>query len=146
MKTDARTAEHIEAYVAQRDPRLRRIARRLRSLIRKSAPSLSECVNPWGVPTFELNGPVCFWMVGKHHVTFGFMRGTSLDDPKGLLEGTGKNLRHVKLRSLDDLQRPGLKSLIASAVRLNRREPAGKMGRSVSAARVKRSRIYPLTI
>jgi hypothetical protein len=134
MTHDARTAEHIEAYVARRDPRLQRIARRLRSLIRKSAPSLSECVNPWGVPTFERNGPVCFWMVGKHHVTFGFMRGTSLDDPKGLLEGTGKNLRHVKLRSLDDLQRPGLKALIASAVRLHRREPADERSRSVSAA------------
>jgi hypothetical protein len=37
-------------------------------------------------------------MVGKNHVTFGFHYGTSLDDPERLLEGTGKNLRHVKLR------------------------------------------------
>jgi hypothetical protein len=31
MRTDARTAEDIEAYVARRDPRLQRIDRRLRS-------------------------------------------------------------------------------------------------------------------
>jgi hypothetical protein len=135
MKTDARTAEHIEAYVARGDPRLRRVARALRSLIRKSAPSLRECVNPWGVPTFEGNGPVCFWMVGKNHVTLGFMRGTSLEDPRGLLEGTGKNLRHVKLRALEDLERPGLRPLIASAVRVNRREPGNPTGRPASAAR-----------
>jgi hypothetical protein len=32
-------------------------------------------------------------------VSVVFMRGTDLEDPDGLLEGTGKNIRHVRLRS-----------------------------------------------
>jgi hypothetical protein len=80
-------------------------------------------MNPWRIPTFESNGPMCFFMVGKNHVTFGFLRGTSLPDPEKLLEGTGKNLRHVKLRTVEDLQRPGVKNLIVAAAMMNKREP-----------------------
>jgi hypothetical protein len=32
------------------------------------------------------------------HVNVGFFRGAELDDPASLLEGTGKFMRHVKLR------------------------------------------------
>ncbi|MGB9436225.1 MAG: hypothetical protein WBQ89_28505, partial [Candidatus Acidiferrum sp.] len=56
-------------------------------------------------------------------VTFGFLRGTSLPDPAKLLEGTGKHLRHVKLRAIEDLRKPALKKLIRAASRLNRKQP-----------------------
>jgi hypothetical protein len=72
---------------------------------------------------FDSNGPFGYFMIGKSHVTFGLYEGTSLDDPERLLEGTGKNLRHVKLRSVEDLKRPGLRKLVKSAVRLNRENP-----------------------
>ena len=91
--------------------------------MKKLVPGTTESVNPWKIPTFESNGPVCFFTVGKNHVTFGFLRGTSLPDPGKLLEGTGKNLRHVKLRTLEDLREPALKKLILAAARLNKKEP-----------------------
>jgi hypothetical protein len=72
---------------------------------------------------FDSSGPFGYFMIGKSHVTFGLYEGTSLDDPERLLEGTGKNLRHVKLRSVEDLKRPGLRKLVKSAVRLNRENP-----------------------
>jgi len=62
-------------------------------------------------------------MVGKNRVTFGFHSGTSLDDPEGLLEGTGKNIRHVKLRTLDDVEQRGLKNLVRAAARLKGKAP-----------------------
>ena len=62
-------------------------------------------------------------MVGKHHVTFGFARATSLPDPRQLLEGTGKNLRHVKVRDMAGVKSPGLRDLIRAAARLNREGP-----------------------
>jgi hypothetical protein len=49
-------------------------------------------------------------------VNLGFWDGTSLDDPAGLLEGTGKRSRHVKIRSLADLDRPAVRALIRAAV------------------------------
>jgi hypothetical protein len=48
-------------------------------------------------------------------VTLGFHYGTSLADPHKLLQGTGKDLRHVKLRTEDDLNREGLNQLIVAA-------------------------------
>ena len=64
-------------------------------------------INPWGIPTFDYHGPLAYFMVHAGHITFGFHRGAILEDPQGLLEGTGKALRHVKLRKQEDLERPG---------------------------------------
>jgi len=113
----------IDAYVEKKDAKLGEVAQGLRWLMKEILTGTKESVNPWKIPTFELNGPMCFFMVGKNHVTFGFLRGASLPDPAKLLQGTGRNLRHVKLRSTDDLQKPALKKLIRAAARLNKKEP-----------------------
>ena len=51
----------------------------------------------------------------KAHVNVGFFRGAEMVDPKGLLEGTGKFMRHVKLRPGDDLDAVALTKLINAA-------------------------------
>jgi hypothetical protein len=92
--------------------------------------SAKESVNSWKIPSYESNGPMCFFMVGKYHVTFGFLRGTSLPDPAGLLHGTGKNVRHVKLHTAEDVKEPALRKLIEAAGRLNKKEPMEKVMKS----------------
>jgi len=106
------------AHMRDENPELRKVVRGLRSFVKKCVPGTNETVNAWGIPTFERKDPFCFFMVGKNHVTFGFHCGTSLDDPEGLLEGTGKNIRHVKLRTLDDVEQSGLENLVQAAARL----------------------------
>jgi hypothetical protein len=106
------------AYVRDDNPALQKVVRGLRSLVKASVPGTKMTVNSWGVPTFESKDPFCFYIVGKHHVTFGFHYGTSLDDPERLLEGSGKNLRHVKLRAAEDLEKKGLQELVLAAARL----------------------------
>jgi hypothetical protein len=110
-------------YVRDENPELRKVVRRLRSFVKKCVPGTKETVNAWGIPTFGKKDSFCFFMVGKNHVTFGFHFGTSLDDPEGLLEGTGKNIRHVKLRTLEDLERKGLKNLVNAPARLEGKPP-----------------------
>ena len=51
----------------------------------------------------------------KAHVNVGFFRGAELSDPSGLLEGTGKVMRHVKLRSDRDVDAAALTKLIETA-------------------------------
>jgi hypothetical protein len=123
MKAIADGKEWIDAYAARKDKELGRLATELRLFMRTTVPGIKETVNPWKIPTFESNGPMCFFSIGKKHVTFGFLRGTSLPDPAKLLEGTGKNLRHVKLCVVEDLRKPALKKLIQSAAKLNQKEP-----------------------
>jgi hypothetical protein len=54
--------------------------------------------------------------VQKSHVNLGFYYGAILPDPDGLLEGRGKKLRHLKIRSLD-LRKPGGKSVAEGSYR-----------------------------
>lgn len=51
----------------------------------------------------------------KAHVNVGFFRGAELPDPSGLLVGTGRFMRHVKLRSAGDIDAAALTTLIEAA-------------------------------
>jgi hypothetical protein len=113
----------IDKYLERKPKGLGKVAQDLRQLMKKVVPGCKETVNPWKMPTFESNGPMCYFSIGTQHVTFGFLRGTSLRDPAQLLEGTGKNLRHVKLRASSDVKNPALKRLVQSAAQLNQKEP-----------------------
>ena len=55
------------------------------------------------------------------HVNVGFFHGATLDDPAGLLEGTGKAMRHVKVRWGETVNAVALEELIAAAHRDIRR-------------------------
>jgi hypothetical protein len=115
--------EWINEYVQKKGPTLLLVAEGVRRLVKRAVPDVKETVNPWRIPTFESNGPICFFILWKTHVTFGFVRGTALADPGKLLEGSGKNFLHVKLSTVEDVKRPGLKELIVEAAKLNKREP-----------------------
>jgi len=128
----------IDKYV-NKAGKVPKVAKAVRALVKKSVPACEEYVNPWKIPTFDLNGPLCFYMTAKEHVVFGFMRGAVLRDPQKLLEGTGKYLRHVKLRSVADVRRPAVRRLLQQAAALNRKKPVTgtKVGmkRSIAPAR-----------
>jgi len=51
----------------------------------------------------------------KSHVNVGFFRGTEIADPQGLLEGTGRFMRHVKLRPELEVDSAALTALIETA-------------------------------
>ena len=53
----------------------------------------------------------------KAHASVGFFHGAALQDPAGLLQGTGKYMRHVKVRPGQALDRSSLEALIAAAYR-----------------------------
>lgn len=49
------------------------------------------------------------------HLNLGFYRGALLPDLTGTMEGSGKELRHIKVRSLEQLEQPELSKLIKLA-------------------------------
>jgi hypothetical protein len=125
MPARTRTSTRVKKspYMKDDNPGLRKIVRALRSYVKKTVPASKETVNSWGIPTFEAPDPFCLYMVAKNHVTLGFHYGTSLKDPESLLEGIGKNIRHVKLRAVEDLQQKGLKNLLLAAANLKGKGP-----------------------
>jgi hypothetical protein len=117
----------IDAYV-KKAGKLAGVARAVRRLVKKTAAGCEEYVSPWKVPSFDSNGPLCCFVLGKDHVTLAFLRGAALPDPEKLLEGQARLVRNVRLRSMADVKRPQVKKLIAEAARLNRKDPpSGRM-------------------
>ena len=113
----------IDLYVARENPSLIGVVDAIRSLVKKAIPRATEAMNPWGVPVFEWNGPLFYLRAGKKHVTFGFSRGSALKDPEKLLEGEGRNLRHIKIESVAQVRDPRLEQLLLQAKALNDKTP-----------------------
>lgn len=61
------------------------------------------------------DAPFAYVNVFKSHTNVGFFYGACLDDPAGLLEGSGKNMRHVKLKPGDEPDPTALGNLIHAA-------------------------------
>jgi len=105
-------------YLADQTPRNQMIIRELRKLVKRVAPGLEETVK-WG------NG--C-WVKGKEnvalvysaddHVQFGFFAGSALMDPKALLEGAGRYVRHVKVHAPSDIDESAFANLLRQAARM----------------------------
>lgn len=132
----------IDAYVRGAG-KLAPVAKSVRALVLKTATGCEEYVSPWKTPAFDSNGPLCVFVVQKEYVTLAFLRGAMLSDPEKLLEGKAKGVRNVRLRSPEDVERPGVKKLIEEAVKLNRaNQPSGKMvgmdKRRMSASKTKK--------
>jgi hypothetical protein len=51
-------------------------------------------------------------------VNLGFNHGATLDDPLGILKGTGKRIRHISFKTAADLERPEIRSYIRRARKL----------------------------
>jgi hypothetical protein len=93
------------------------IARTWFACMRQCGPNVRELMHD-GCPTVCVED-AAFAYVGvcTAHVNVGFFHGASLPDPAGLLQGTGKYMRHVKLRPGTPLDGSALEALIASAYR-----------------------------
>ena len=102
----------------------------IRQIIREAAPKASESIK-WAQPVWEENGPMMWLKAYKTYVNLGFWRGVELTDPKGLLEGTGDLMRHVKINSLEDLNKPAITKFAKQAAKLNREkgDPTRKANR-----------------
>ena len=93
------------------------IAQRWFEVMRDCGDDVRELLHD-GHPTACV-GDAAFGYVNafKAHVNVGFFRGADIADPESLLEGTGKFMRHVKLRPERDVDDMALMKLIETAYR-----------------------------
>ena len=104
------------------EPDLAAIARRLRAIIRAVDANTVETVRlgdnaaTYGVGPKKMTEGYAYIMPMRGYVNLGFYQGAMLADPERLLAGTGKGLRHVKIRALAEANRPAVRALLAKAV------------------------------
>lgn len=107
----------IDAWFDSRDPALGDIARLWFDQLRRCGPDIREQMHD-GCPLACVQDVAFAYVnVFKAHVNVGFFLGAALDDPAGLLEGTGKRMRHVKLRPERPVDGAALQRLIEDAYR-----------------------------
>ena len=121
----------VESFLAAYPPRVREVARAARRLLKQVLPRAAETLDETARNIGYGYGPgyaglVCTLIPSRAGVKLGIVRGAELDDPRGLLEGSGKVHRHVALRSLADLKRPGVRPLLRAALAAWRRRQAEK--------------------
>ena len=101
------------------------LARKTRRLIKQIMPDTVEQFDPsahliaYGIDR-TYKGLVCGIILYKDYVNLMFAQGTSLPDPAGILTGTGKRARHVRLTNLSDLKNPDLQQLLQAAIALKK--------------------------
>jgi hypothetical protein len=113
--TSAERDSAIERWMREHSGALGAIARRWFEVVRGCGNDVRELLHD-GHPTACV-GDAAFAYVDafRAHVNVGFFRGAELADPQGLLEGTGKFMRHVKLRPEREVDPTALKALIEAA-------------------------------
>jgi hypothetical protein len=105
----------VETWFHEQAGELGVIARRWFALMRDCGDDVRELVHD-DQPTACV-GDAAFAYVDAFtaHVNIGFFRGAEIADPAGLLEGTGRFMRHVKLRPGRDVDATALATLIETA-------------------------------
>jgi len=105
----------IETWMQAQPGELRGIAQHWFEVMRQGGDDVRELLHD-GHPTACI-GDAAFGYVNafKAHVNVGFFRGAELADPAGLLEGSGRFMRHVKLSPGREINAPALMKLVELA-------------------------------
>lgn len=123
----------LEAY----DRHISDLALALREMILEVAPDASESIYRvytvaiWFGFSGKMKDMFCYIATNAGHVNLGFPRGSSLPDPNRVLEGEGKAMRHIKFRSLSEIERPVVRRYIHAAMEQAAPEGATGTGKSV---------------
>ena len=112
-------------------PQVRAIGEALRAVIVALQPDTVEVPRrgdgavSYGTGERKMSESHCYLAPQRDRVNLGFWHGTAIPDPHGLLEGTGKRLRHMKVRDVETARGPAVRALIEAAMEERREALAG---------------------
>jgi len=121
--SDAAVERRIAAFVDKYTPaiaaQLRDARRRLRAHFPRGVEMVFDNYNAlvFGIGPTDRTRESFISIAGyPKWVTLFFLDGASLDDPQGLLEGDGKQVRGIRLKTPADLDSPAVAALVAQAI------------------------------
>lgn len=116
------------------DPEIRNLALKLRALVlEEMTPCYENIYDAYSAVAIgygtsdRLRDGIFHLAVYSKHVNLGFNEGATLDDPKGILQGNGNQIRHITIKSVEDIKRPELRAYIRRA-KQKALADAGKLG------------------
>jgi hypothetical protein len=116
-------AKQFAGFLAKFSPDVRSVATAALAKMRKRLPGAIEIVydNYYALvvgfgPSERPSDAIFSLAIYPRHVTLCFLYGVELEDPEKLLAGGGNQVRHIRLASASDLDRPAIQSLMTQAV------------------------------
>lgn len=129
----------VREFIARFPPDVQRLLRAARRMVKEISPDCEErAYRGWPMTLRTGRGLVALaGYTGYLNLSLG--KGVSLRDPERLLKGTGKSMRHVKVRRLEDVRSPALQDLVRQELlEGSERMTMTKAARERIAARVRR--------
>lgn len=100
--------EKVSQYIEEQSSPQKDICQNLRKIILKTFPSIKEEMK-WGVPNY---GNLYYFVALKGHVNLGFSIKNLSKNEIELLEGTGKTMRHIKIKKVEDIEEKNIIKLL----------------------------------
>jgi len=96
--------KQVDAYIAKSADFAKPILTHLRELVHKACPEAQEVIK-WGFPNFDYKGVMCSMAAFKQHCSFGFWKGSFMNDSKKILQPADKGSmgNFDRITSLKDL-------------------------------------------
>ena len=119
-------SDEIDRFLGDYGDDVSAISRSARRLVLDVFPDAHETLDRGNRIVAYATGPrgrKDLWVgIAPHssHVNLQLANGALIEDPAGLVEGTGKRVRHVKLRSVEDVERSQLRSLLEASLSRHR--------------------------
>jgi len=117
-------AQQFAGFLAQFSPEVRAVAKAALAAMRKRLPGAIEFVydNYYALvvgfgPTERPSEAIFSIVIYPRHVSLCFLFGAELDDPQKILQGSGNQIRHIRLENAATLDQPEVKILIAEAIK-----------------------------
>ena len=128
----------LQKFLKPYDPEIRDLALQLRALVlEEMAPCYENIYDAYSAVAIgygsseRLSDGILHIAVYSKHVNLGFNDGATLDDPKGILQGSGSRIRHITIKTPDDLNSPNIRAYVRRA-RKKALADASKLGQPKS--------------
>lgn len=105
----------VERWLSGDPVEVRSIAREWFTQMRESGADVLESIHDGCPVACVEDAPFGYVNAFRNHVNVGFFYGALLDDPAGILQGSGKRMRHVKLQPGSQVDAQSLRNLIEAA-------------------------------
>jgi hypothetical protein len=119
--------QQLRTFVAKFEPAHQTLIRKVRAALRQRLKTAHELVydnyNFFVIgysPTERPSDAILSIAAGANGVGLCFLRGATLPDPKGILLGSGRQTRFIRLESVDVLDHPDVRALVTAAVKQSR--------------------------
>lgn len=111
MKENKKVTEYINSSSTEQVE----ILNTLRQLIHATISGTKEDIK-WGIPVFTKTKIFTYLRSTKNHISLGLYNIDRINDPNGLLEGTGKSMRYLKIAKVEDINEKLIKEWLKATV------------------------------